>query len=1278
VPRPAMPAGKFQFALVRRAMETDSPCLDAVGESGMSLRDVLFELDRANAELHFDGINLKIRAPHSELTEKVVRGLRERKQQIVALLRDGGRSGKVSMMGLLPRPAHIPLSYAQERLWFLEQLGLVGSAYHVAAAVRLDGALDVGALERGIGEVVRRHESLRTRFAAVDGQGIQVIEAARPFRLALDDLSGLGLEAAGAQAQALAQAHAAERFDLAAGPLLRVKLLRLGAAQHVLLVNMHHIVSDGWSMTVMVREIGTLYAAYTAGRSSPLAELTVQYADYALWQRQWLSGEVLERQLQYWKQALAGAPATLELPTDRARPAVQSFAGGAVTFVLSARLSTDLAALGRRTGATLYMVLLAAFALLLSRYSGQHDIVVGTPIAGRRHREVEHLIGFFVNTLALRLDLTGDPGFEAFLARVRETALGAYAHQDLPFEKLVEELNPPRDLSRQPLFQTLFSLQNLPTEQFRLPALELSPVQSKQTTTKFDLSLYFQEMQQGLVGTIEYATTLFERATIDRLATHFERLLQGIVANPASPLSQLKEAMAPFGLHIVVSSTFTAEPLIEALRSWCERIGLTVQIGSTGYNQVLQSIFADRPIVREAHQSHVILLRLEDWGKKQHADRAIAARSQYDETRRLTKHPSGIMVNIDEIERNAEDFISQLKLVAASAKASYLIGLCPSSTGVLVDARQALSLGAIEARLSDVIDRLPGAQMLPITAVAAALGINEIYDPYLDEIAGIPYTDSFFTTVATAVLRTQLRARTRSYKVIIVDCDNTLWQGLCGEDGCHGVRVTSGRRLLQEFLVRQARNGVLVGLCSRNNESDVFDVFQSNPDMILSLDDVVAHRIGWGPKPAAIVEIATELGLALESFVFIDDDPAECALMEAQSPGVLTLQVPVEDDRVNDFLARLWAFDGAGRTDEDRKRTRLYGEERNRSEIRQRSKSLQEFIASLELHVTLREATESDSDRIAQIAERTTQFNTTGLRPSRGGITEILSSKDRSCLVVEVEDRFGDYGLTGLLLSEQKQSSWTIALFALSCRVLGRDVEFRVIEMMAERAMAAGVPDLAFEFLPSARNTPARQFLQDLRSLCGIRHPLETVSAVPVALVIRGLERRRDRPPDGMTAVPSQTDHPAASRVAQDEIDLDAVRRRFYRSVLDAPLGSAQHAGGAHATTPTPTPYESKEYVAPRSATETTLVSIWQELLKVNPVGINDDFFQVGGHSLLATRVAARLRDAFQIELPLRTLFEAPTISELAERVDTIRWAAQRTIPTAAAIEHPDYDQGLL
>ncbi|HKV11775.1 MAG TPA: amino acid adenylation domain-containing protein, partial [Thermoanaerobaculia bacterium] len=436
-----------------------------------------------------------------------------------------------------------PLSFAQERLWFLDQLDPGKATYNIPNALRLTGRLDVAALGASLAEVVRRHEVLRSTFALVDGQPVQV--AGPPATaMPLVDLSGLpGEQREGEVRQRMAQ-EVDRPFDLSRGPLLRALLLRIAADEHVAVLTMHHVASDGWSMGVLVREVAALYPAFAQGRPSPLPELPIQYADFARWQRGWLRGEVLEQEIAYWRGTLAGV-APLELPTDRPRPPVQTFRGAALPLSVDPAVGEALESLGRRSGATFFMTALAAFMTLLSRYAGQDDLAVGTPSANRNRPEIEGLIGFFVNTLVVRANASGDPSFSSLLGRVREASVGAFAHQDLPFEKVVEELRPERDLSRSPLFQVMFILQNLRAEPVELPGLVLSPQPWEVTTAKLDLTLSLFEGTERLAGSIEWNTDLFERATIERMAGHLANLLQGIAAGPEQRLSELPLLSGP-------------------------------------------------------------------------------------------------------------------------------------------------------------------------------------------------------------------------------------------------------------------------------------------------------------------------------------------------------------------------------------------------------------------------------------------------------------------------------------------------------------------------------------------------------------------------------------------------------------------------------------------------------------------------------------------------------------------------------------------------------------
>lgn len=479
----------------------------------------------------------------AELVLKNLAGLSpERLELLTRSLKPKQPAPRADSIPPLPRPGagdSFPLSFAQQRLWFLDQWEPGSATYNVACAFRLSGRLDRDALERSLSEIVRRHEALRTRFPTAGETPVQVIDPPAPVRLEVADLRVLPEADREAQALELARAALRKPFDLARGPLLRVKLLVLNESVHLVVLILHHIICDVWSVGILVREFGQLYPAYSAGKVSPLPEPLLQYADFAHWQRRHLQGETLEQQVAYWRQQLAGATTVLELPTDRPRPARQTERGGTYVFMLAADLQRKLQALSQQTGASVFMTLLAAFQTLLYRYTGQPDIIVGSPIANRNRAELEGIIGFFINTLALRADLSGNPTFLELLKRVKEVCLGAYAHQDVPFEKLMEALQLERQLTRSPLFQVMLVLQNTPRQTLELPNLILTPLDLDVEASKFDLTLYLVETDRGLSGKFEYNADLFDAETIERLAEHLRILLEGIVADPQQRLAAL-------------------------------------------------------------------------------------------------------------------------------------------------------------------------------------------------------------------------------------------------------------------------------------------------------------------------------------------------------------------------------------------------------------------------------------------------------------------------------------------------------------------------------------------------------------------------------------------------------------------------------------------------------------------------------------------------------------------------------------------------------------------
>ncbi|MFN2168777.1 MAG: condensation domain-containing protein, partial [Anaerolineae bacterium] len=506
----------------------------------MTTANLLAQLRLLGVRLWLDGDRLRYAAPPGIMTPELRAELGRHKAAIIDHLQQSAAMVRDSAPAIEPAPpgATIPLSFAQERVWFMDQLVPGNPLFNIDAAIRLALPLNQALLERSINEVVRRHAVLRTTFDTVAGHPVQVIAPVANVPLPLLDLRSLSGAAREAEATRLATEEARRPFDLATGPVLRTSLLQLGDADYVLLLTMHHIVSDGWSMEIFFSELTAAYQAFLRGLPSPLPELPIQYADYALWQRTWLQGPALDKLLAYWKRQLTDLP-VLQLPTDRPRPAFETYRGAHLQVSVPASLKVAAERLARQEGVTLYMVLLAAFKALLARYAGQQDIVVGTYIAGRNRAEIEPLIGFFINTLVLRTDLGGNPSFRQLLARVRRTTLDAYANQDVPFPRLVEALQPERNLSRNPLFQVVFQLYNVPSGQGQAAGGSQSVMAIERGTAIFDLVFSLGEDPEGLTGSFEYNTDLFDQPTVERMFDHYARLLHAASASPDTPLSDL-------------------------------------------------------------------------------------------------------------------------------------------------------------------------------------------------------------------------------------------------------------------------------------------------------------------------------------------------------------------------------------------------------------------------------------------------------------------------------------------------------------------------------------------------------------------------------------------------------------------------------------------------------------------------------------------------------------------------------------------------------------------
>ena len=1056
----------------------------------------------------------------------------------------------------------VPLSFSQQRLWFLDQYEPNSSVYNVPSAQRLQGPLDIGALERSLREIMRRHEALRTTFSTADGEPVQVIAPPPSFSLPVLDLTCFSDGERENEAQRLATAEAQLPFDLSQGPLFRASLLRLGETDHVLLCTMHHIVSDGWSMGVLHRELSALYQAFTRGKPSPLPDLPIQYADYAVWQRECLKGEEVDRQLSYWKRQLEGAPGVLDLPTDRPRPAVQSHRGGRQSIALSRHPSEKLKGLSRKVGVTLYMTLLAGFQTLLYRYTGQDNIVVGSPIANRTRTEIEGLIGFFVNTLVLRSNFANSPTFKELLAQVRETALGAYAHQDLPFEKLVEELQPERNLSYSPLFQVMFVLQNTPSTQLKFEGLTVNPVRLGGETAKFDLLLSLHEEAEGLRASLQYNTDLFDEATITRMLGHFRTLLEGIVADPNQRVSELPLLSEPEKHQVLVEWNDTA---------------------------------ADYPKDKCIHQLF-----------EEQVEKTPDAVALVFEDQRLTYR---------ELNSRANQLAHYLRKLGVGPEVA--VGICVERTAEMVVGL----LGILKAGGAYVpLDRAYPTERISfiLRDAQAAVLLTE------EGLADIVGHDSLDRKAGRVQCDDQQRSNPDlRLKVIFFDRERAEVNAE-GEENLPGQATASN---LAYVIYTSGSTGLPKGVMIEHRS--------------------VAAFLSWARSVFAKDELAgvvasTSICFDLSAFeLFAPLTSGGRVILVENALAVSGMDPALEPTLINTVpsviaeLLRVGQFPASIRT------VNLAGEPLKTSLVR----DIYQQTSARRVYDLYGP---SETTTYSTYAQRTPEGVSTIGKPIGNTKVYILDSHLNPVPIgVAGELYIGGEGLARGYLNRSELTAEKFITNPFSANPASR--LYRTGDLARYRA------DGNIEFIGRLDNqVKLRGYRIELGEIEAVISQHPTVREA-VAMV------REDTPGDKRLVAYVAGDGPRA-------VEPDALKTFLKARLPDYMVPSAwvlldampRTANGKTDLKSLPKPQQSQfetkgKFVGPRNQTEELLAQVWAEVLGRARVGIHDNFFALGGHSLLATQVVSRLRNAFKLDLPLRTIFESPTIEELALAISHIQ-----------------------
>lgn len=1060
-----------------------------------------------------------------------------------------------------------PASFAQQRLWFIDQLIPGNAIYNVPTVIRLTGKLNASALEQTFNEIVRRHEVLRTTFKVLDGQPLQAIAASLTIPLCVLDLGQLPADEREIEVNRIINAEIERTFDLSTGPLLRVTLLVLGETEHILLLNMHHIICDDWSIGVLIRELGTLYAAFVQNQAL-LLELPLQYADFAHWQREWLQGEVLSNQLTYWRQQLNNI-SMLHLPIDKARSPIQSYQGATQFLELPKNLTDALEKLSQQENVTLFMTLLAAFKTLLYRYTHQEDIAVGSPIANRNRSEIEGLIGFFVNSLVLRTDLSGNPTFRELLSRVREVTLGAYSHQDLPFEKLVEELHPERNLSQHPLFQVVFSLQNAPMSALEMPGLVPSFINIDLKKTRFDLELHLWKCSedfrslwgakwkhsQGIRGVMVYSTDLFEPATITRMLKDFQTLLSGIVANPNQRIAHLP--------------LLNEQKLHQLLVEW-------------------NNTQVDYPQDKCIHQ-------LFENQVKQHPD-SIAI---IFENEQLT---------YNELNIRSNKIAQHLQKMGVNSQV--LVGICISQSPEMIIGL----LGILKA----------GGTYVPL-------------DPsYPQERLNFMLSDA---QVSVLLTQEKLLKHFQSFSnpIICIDKD---WEIIAQESAENPKNSVTANNLAYVIYTSGSTGkpkGVAVTHKAVNRLVCNTNYIKLQPtDKIAQASntsfDAATFEI-WG----ALLNGAQLVGISKDVIL----SPHEFALQLRQKGiSVLFLTTALFQQIARDVPQAFATL-----------RYLLFGGET--VDIRWVKKILKNGSPKHLIHVygPTENTTFSSYYRVGNVPESATSIPI-GCPIANTQIYLLDANLQPVPIGVVGELYIGGDGLAREYLNRPELTETRFI----------EETGFLRVRLYKTGDLARYLPDGNIEFLGRIDNqVKIRGFRIELGEIEAVlsQHPAVRETVVIADEEIAGDKQLVAYIVPNQEQIPTQSAQKLASLLRQflKEKLPEYMVPKAYVILESLPLTPNGKVDRRALKAPDIT-FDKQDYIAPRTQVEDLLVEIWAKILGKEQVGIHDNFFELGGHSLLATQLVSRIRDTFKIDLPVRNLFEAPTVEQLAKYIETTSWAA--------------------
>lgn len=970
------------------------------------------------------------------------------------------------------------ISHAQQRIWLQCQFENGNSAFNIPAASTITGDLNIAVLSEAFRKVIIRHENLRTVFVMIEDEPKQQILSSDGliFSIAYRDLRG-NPKAGEVLAEKL-EAEAVFVFDLEKGPLLHASLFQVADDQHVLIFNIHHIISDGWSRDILIKEVLQLYDDGCKGGENSLSPLPVQYKDYAAWH----AGQCVAHQF-YWKNLYRNGIPVLKFPSDYPRPDTLSFSGTVLQRSLSSSLCAELEVLAAKHHTTLANLLLGIYGLLLAAYTRQENMVVGYLAAGRHHPDIEHLIGVFINFLPVLLSPKEDMNLPDYLLQTHHACVDAFCHQDYPFNLMVEDMAVRRDIARNPFFDTMINFHWesdwLKTDQFPTPEISaanivLTPynlVESNTANAGLDFKIDIIPTGDSLDVKLTYNNRLFKERRMVQLLSNFTGLLEQVSRCPENGIREYINWLNQQDpdlitnhpsndnkmLTVQLCASFVIEPVNEYLDFWSHEMELHLNILPILYNQVFQQLLDPSSSFNKNKQINYLFIRPEDW------------------LRERAHLPAKEQQSI--IEQTFGELKTAIKVSRSFSNAVFFVGVVSLSPTHGFDPAIVTDINERIKNLKSFLESMPAVYSIDLYQIALLYSVTEIFDGISDRTGHMPFTPEYYAALGTYLSRMSYAWKNPPRKIIALDCDNTLWKGICGEVGPQGIIIDQHYSALQAFFLEKYHQGFLLVLCSKNNAEDVWEIFDHHPDMLLKREHISASRINWETKSYNLSLMAKELNVGIDSFVFVDDSGFEIAEMSARFPEVMALQLPEDTEEFDVFLKHVWAFDRIAVTEDDRNRNNMYKSERLRKEEEIRYTSLDDFLGSLNIHTHIYSLRQNDMERAVQLTQRTNQFNLNGISRS---ITEISNYGEKPgilCQGIAVKDRFGDYGMVGVLLAKEKDNRLLLESFMLSCRVLGRKVEEEILSGLKKYCRERKLSAIEAQFRVTKKNQPFQEFL---------------------------------------------------------------------------------------------------------------------------------------------------------------------------------------------------------